>query len=61
MVLNALSGPPTMIVSDAAFAPTSPPETRGVEIIGAEGVDFSGKFLRGERRDRAHVNDDLAL
>jgi len=24
MVLNAFSGPPTMIVSDAAFAPTSP-------------------------------------
>ncbi len=26
-VLNAVSGPPIMIVSDAALAPTSPPDT----------------------------------
>ena len=26
-LLNAASGPPTMIVSDAPFAPTSPPDT----------------------------------
>ena len=34
---------------------------RSIEIVAAEFIDLFGELLRGDRRDRAHVDDDLAF
>jgi hypothetical protein len=49
-----------MIESVAFLAPTSPPETGASMYSQPSAIDSCGEFLGFDRRDRAHVDDDLA-
>jgi len=49
-----------MIVSDAALAPTSPPETGASRYSQPKSAIFGREAFGFERRDRAHVDDGFS-